>query len=122
MLENRFSILFRHWLKANPRYSCAFEMKATERNSIPFSVLEEHQADYLKAIRGDKGVLMRVMGGNGEPDYVYMRQFPACVVVKIGREFHIIDIGAWELEEGRSKRKSLTSSRAREISVVSVKL
>lgn len=120
--EADFGILFRHWLRANPRHSCAFELKQTSGTSIPFSCLEDHQETYLMAIKGPKGVLIRVQGVAGEPDYVYLRNAPACVVVKIGKEFHIIDIDQWANEKRRSKRRSLTGSRAREISILSVKL
>ncbi len=120
--EADFGIRFRHWLKANPRHSCFFELKQTTGLSLRFASLEEQQRDFLEAIKGDKGVLIRIQGTNGEPDYVYARKMPACVVVKFPNAFHIIDIDTWLLEEKRSKRKSLTSSRAREISNVSVKL
>ncbi len=122
MLESKAAVLFRHWLRANPGYSCAYEIKQTSGASIPFSCLEEHQQAYLEAIAGDKGVLVRVQGTSGEPDYVYLRQFPACVVVKYPRGFEVISVGTWALEKRRSKRKSLTHTRAREISVVSVRL
>ena len=122
MLESKAAVLFRHWIKANPQFTGAYELKQTSGASIPFSALEEHQQAYLEAIAGDKGVLVRVQGVNGEPDYVYMRNCPAWVVVKYPRSFEIISVGAWAMERGRSKRKSLTASRAREISTISVPL
>lgn len=117
MLESKFALLFRHWLRANPGMTSAYELKQTERGSIPFSCLEEHQADYLQAIKSDKGVLIRVLGTNGEPDYVYLRNCPACVVVKYPGSFCVIDIGAWLLEKSKSPRKSLTEARAGEIGI-----
>ncbi len=120
--EANFGILFRHWIKANPRHSCAFELKQTSQGSIPFSCVEEHQVAYLEAVHSDVGALIRVQGTNGEPDYVYLRNAPACVVIKFPKAFHIISIDAFLLEKKRSKRKSLTSGRASEISVVSVDL
>lgn len=122
MIESKAAILFRHWLRANPSMSCAYEIKLTKGNSIPFRALEEHQADYLKAIKGKKGVLVRVIGTNGEPDYIYLRNFPARVVVKYPTSFELIDIDTWEIEKHKSTRKSLTSARAKQISVVSVPL
>lgn len=121
MLESKFGVLFRHWLKANPRFSCAFELKQTSGTSIPFSCLEEHQALYLQAIKSNKGTLIRVQGTNGEPDYIYLRNCPASIVIKYPTEFSIIDIDTFLLEKGRSKRKSLTLSRAKELSTVTVK-
>lgn len=123
MLESKFALLFRHWLRSNPQYTCAYELKQTSGQSIPFNALEEHQEAYLQAIRGKKGVLVRVQGGGGEPDYIYLRDCRACVVVWFsrGREFHVIDIDTWLVEKRKSARKSLTGARAREISAVSVK-
>lgn len=120
--EADFGLRFRAWLRANPRFSCAFELKQTSQGSILFSCLEEHQADYLQAIKGDKGVLVRVQGTSGEPDYIYLRNFPACVVIRFPKAFHIIDVDTFLLEKGRSVRKSLTHARAGELSIVSVKI
>lgn len=120
--EADFGTLFRHWLKANPRFTSAYELKQTSQGSIPFTCIEEHQIEYLQAIKSDKGVLIRVQGTNGEPDYIYMRNSPANIVIKFPKAFHLIDIDTFLLEKKRSKRRSLTSSRAEDISVVSVKL
>jgi penicillin-binding protein-related factor A (putative recombinase) len=118
--ESSFSILFRHWIRANPQYSAAYEMKQTSTNSIPFSCLEPHQVSYLEAITGDKGVLVRVQGANGEPDYIYLRNTSAYVVIKYPDAFHVIPIFNFMLEKSRSARKSLTCERAEKISAVSV--
>lgn len=122
MLESKFGVLFRHWLKANPGMTGAYEMKQTSGNSIAFSCLEDHQQTYLEAINGNKGVLVRVQGVNGEPDYVYMRNCPAWVVVKFPKSFEIISVATWAIEKSKSRRKSLTAARAAEISVTSVRL
>lgn len=119
--EAAFGLLFRHWLRANPRHSCAFELKQTSGSSIPFSALEEHQADWLQAVKGKKGILVRTPGTNGgEADYIYLRNFPACVVIKFPDAFHIIDIDTFLMEKKRSARKSLTSTRAKELSTITV--
>lgn len=120
--EADFGVLLRHWLKANPRHDCALELKQTSGSSIPFSCLEPQQIDYLQAIKSDKGVLIRVQGVNGEPDYVYLRNAPACVVIKFPKEFHLIDIDTFVMEKKRSIRRSLTNARARDISTVSIQL
>lgn len=120
--EANFGLLLRHWLKANPRLSSAFELKQTTGSSISFDCFEPGQTDYLLAIKSDKGALIRVQGGSGEPDYVYLRNAPANVVIRFPREFHLIDIDTFLLEKKRSKRKSLTNERAREISIVSIKM
>lgn len=123
--EADFGVLFRHWIKANPRYSCACELKQTEKKSIPFEALAQHQVDYLTAINSNAGTLIRVQGVNGEPDYVYLRNEPAYVFVKFPGEFHGIAISQWVLERDASykrKKRSLTVERARQISVISVDL
>lgn len=120
--EADFGILFRHWIKAHPQFSSAYELKQTSNTSIPFSCVEENQLIYLSAIRSNKGVFIRVQGTNGEPDYIYLRNAPAYVVIKYPKSFHLIGIDTFLLEKARSKRKSLTEERAKEISVKSVKL
>ena len=124
--EADFSVLFRHWVMANPLSlpdACTFEHKQTTKDSISFSALEEHQAIYNEAIRSSKkGVLMRMQGVNGEPDYCYYRIKPAFIVIKYPSSFHIITITNFLYEKETSHRKSLTSVRAGEISVKSVRL
>lgn len=121
MLESKFALQFRHWLKANPRMmSATFELKQTSTHSLPFSAVEDHQIDYALAIRGDKGVLIRVQGVGGEPDYVYLRGMPSFFVVKYPKFFCVIDPETFVLERKRSKRRSLTGGRAKEISIITV--
>lgn len=122
--EADFSITFRHWLRANPmKTTCWFEMKQTTIDSIPFSCIEDHQAIYGEAIQeSPKGVLVRVLGTNGEPDYVYTYRDPVYVVIKYPDCFSIISIMTFLTEMRASKRKSLTSARAREIAYETVDL
>src|SRR5665213_916198 len=120
--EADFGVLFRHWLRANPRHSCAFELKQSRTDSISFASLEEHQIFYLLAIKSKRGALLRVRGTNGEPDYILLKKFPACVVVRFPKRLHIIDIDDWVAEAKGSMRKSLTDARAAEISIRTVKL
>lgn len=120
--EADFGVLFRHWIKANPRFSCAVELKQTQKKSIPFSCVEQHQIDYLTAINSDKGVLIRVQGVNGEPDYIYLRNAPAYVFIKFPGEFHGLSIDNFVRLKEISKRKSLTVEQARNSAVISVDL
>jgi len=117
--EAKFSIRFRHWIRANPiPMSCTFEIKDTRtRKSLPFSDLKEEQVNFGMAINSRKGVLMRNQGGNGEPDYTYHYNQPAFVVIHFtGKGFVIIEIPIFKLERENSKQKSLTWERACEIS------
>lgn len=118
--EAKFGTVLRHWLKANPQVSCGLETKQTTKKSIPFNCITEGQIDYLLAIKSDKGVLIRTLGGNSEPDYVYLRNAPAMIPIQYPGEFHLIDVEAFVMERKRSKRSSLTIERARAISTVSV--
>lgn len=114
--EAKFSILFRHWIKAHPQKSCSFEIKQTDSDSIPFSKITQAQIDYGKAIKSKKGVLLRTQAvAEGMPDYIYLRNIPANIVIKYPRFFCIIDIDIFDAEKKRSKRRSLTSKRATEI-------
>lgn len=122
--EADFGTLFRHWLHANPlKISCAFELKQTTTDSISFACLEAHQAQYGEAImEAPKGVLTRVQGTNGEPDYFYSFRVPVYIVIKYPKAFFIIRLKAFLKERDESDRKSLTVERAREIAMISVDL
>lgn len=111
--EATFSLKFRAWLKENPRISSAFEMKDTRgKNAFPFSELTDVQRAYGMSIKSDKGTLIRVQGLAGEPDYVYLRNAPALVVIKYKQGWAAIDIETLIMEDKRSKKRSLTWSRA----------
>lgn len=122
--ESKFSTLFRHWIRAHPPHVTShYELKQTESDSIPFSALEDHQVVYGEALRdSEDGILMRNMGGNGEPDYTYFHRDPVYIVVKFPTCFSIISLASFELERTFSDRKSLTSERAREIAFQTVDL
>ena len=120
--EADFGIRLGHWLAKNPQHSCAYELKQTTGSSIPFDALEVQQIAYLKNINSGAGALLRIPGTRGEPDYVWLRNFPASVVIRFPREFSLISIETFLLEKRRSSRKSLTVQRAREISTVTVPL
>lgn len=121
--ESKSSILLRHWLKANPQYSCSIEVKTTPTDSILFSAVEEAQLDWALAIRSEKGVLIRVQGQSGEPDYIYLRNTPSWIVIHYQKYgFVFISPDRFILEKDTSKRKSLLWSRACEISSKMVKV
>src|ERR1035437_270013 len=114
-------LLLRKWLKGNPLSTCSLEVKQTGSDSIPFSAVEETQVNYGSAIRHNKeGVLIRVQGINGEPDYIYMRNEPSYIVEKFKKSVEIISVDVWILEAKKSPRKSLTYSRAKDLSTYSI--
>lgn len=122
--ESKSAILFRHWLRANPQLSGSYEMKDSGgKDRIPFSAVEKSQLEYGMAIKSDKGVFIRVTAiQGGEPDYVYLRNSPAYIVIKYPKSFQIIDVETFVLEKERSKTKSLTEDRAKDIAIKSIKL
>lgn len=121
--EAKFTLLFRHWLKANPRMSAAFELKQCG-SSLPFNAVQEHQVDALTSVHSSTGLLYKAPDdsrGVKPFDLFYLRSAPAYVVVLFGnKEFSLIEIETFMLEKKRSKRKSLTMARAREISTITV--
>lgn len=120
--EAKFGIRFRHWIKANPLpYSATFELKdCSHKTSFPFTELKEHQQNWARAIASDRGVLMRQLGGNGEPDYTYHITQPAFIVINFKDGFEVINYATLELHIQKSKRKSLTHAKAKLISTFSV--
>lgn len=114
--EAKSSIRYRHWLRANPQEPHWFEMKdAGKHDYLAFSEVKEEQINYALAIEGPKGVVIRVMGGGGEPDYAYTRNTRAYFVIKYPKGFAVIRSFAFVKEKAESKRKSLTWDRACEI-------
>lgn len=120
--EADFGLVFRTWIAKHPQVSSAWELKQTTTDSISFSCVAERQLQWLSAIHSEKGALIRVQGNNGEPDYVYLRNAPAHIFIKFPKVWCAITISTWILEKERSKRKSLTVDRAKEIAVKVVSL
>jgi len=119
--ESKFALQLRHWIRANPMFSCTLETKQTTTDSIPFSAITQAQIDWGMAIKSDKGVLMRVQAvAEGMPDYIWCRNMPAYFAIKYPKHFYIIDVETFLLEKQRSKRKSLTEAKAEAIAVISV--
>lgn len=121
--EANFSTVLRHWLVANPLYTCALEAKQTTTDSIPFSDVSQAQLDWGMAISSNKGILLRVQAvAEGMPDYIYMRNEPAFVVIRYPHFFVLILVEIFIKEKVMSERKSLTDKRARQIASVVVDL
>ncbi len=118
--EAAFGIKLKKWMTENPRYSCALEVKYTSTNSLPFAEVKEEQLIYGMAISSDKGAWIRVIGSNGEPDYIWLRNTPSYIVIKYPKFFVLIGVETFILEKKRSTRKSLTDQRAKEIAIVTV--
>lgn len=92
-------------------------------SSLPFVEVSQAQLDYGMAIKSDKGVLLRVQAvAEGMPDYVYLRNEPANIVIKYPHCFVMIDVETFMLERGRSERKSLTEGRAKDLAIKVIEL
>ena len=122
--EAAFTQLFRHWLKANPMYSAAFELKQTTTDSLPFSDVQEHQMAALMAAEGEGLIYKAPDDSRGiKPfDIFYLRHATSYIVIKYPHFFVIILARVFGYEKAMSARKSLTSRRARELSTVCVEL
>lgn len=111
--------VFKPWIEKNAHlfYSCTFETKQTETDSIPFSEVKDPQIDASLCVKwSDKGYLIRnTLAATGTPDYSFYRNSPAYVVIKYPSCWVVIDIETFIEEKKRSKRKSLTCDRAKEI-------
>lgn len=117
--ETKFSLQFRKWIEEKRPVNSACELKQTTTNSLPFSAISDKQIKYLLSISGPIGALVRVIGLNGEPDYIWCKNMPSYIFIKYPKGFYGITIGTFLLEKKRSKRRSLTEGRAREIAVFS---
>lgn len=121
--EASFQTLFRHWLKNNQELftSCAFELKQTTTDSISFSDIAEHQTTFLDAVQQPfTGLLYKIPDdsrGIKPFDMIYMKDCDAYIVIRYPKFFCVIDLDDFADEAKRSKRKSLTSKRARDIAM-----
>ncbi len=123
--EAKFTVSFQKWLTKNPQWiGGMFELKQCN-TSLPFSALSLRQEMDLLAGNGDMGVVYKIRDDSRSEklcDIVSFRNSPAWVVIKYDTEFSIISINIFLLERKRSKRKSLTKQRARELSTLTVPL
>ncbi|HEY9826374.1 MAG TPA: hypothetical protein V6D19_13075 [Stenomitos sp.] len=112
------------WHKKRPRLKGTLELKDSKgAKSIPFNCLDTEQISFGTMAKSSDGILIRVtVGTPGTSDYIALCDQPTWVVIKFPDAFHIISVETFLLEKSRSKRRSLTSSRAKEISTISVPL
>lgn len=119
--EAEFGLKLKKWMKKNPMFSCSLEAKQTCTESIPFSEVTNEQLAWGMSIRSNEGIMVRVTGMSGEPDYIWCRNMPSFVVIKYPIGFVLIATPTFIMEKEKSKRKSLLWSRACEIAVKVVK-
>jgi hypothetical protein len=122
--EAKFTTTFRHWLKANPMESAAFELKQAQGDSIAFSAVQPHQLDALMAAK-DRALIFKIpddSAGVKPFDVVYLSRALAYVVIRYPSFFVLIDVDEFVVEKETSTRKSLLSSRAKAIAKCIVEL
>lgn len=125
--EAAFTPVFHSWLRAHFKewMTSPYELKQTTTGSISFSCVREQQLNALVACTTDRGFYYKISdesSGFKPFDGVFFRNSPAWIIIKFPGKFEIIEINTYVLEMNRSKRKSLTSQRANEISVKTVSL
>jgi hypothetical protein len=102
--------------KYDPLITSSIELKDTgEKDYLNFSEVTDAQIAYALAIQSSKGVWVRTLGLNGQPDYIFMRNEPARIAIKYPNGISVIEINDFLIERNISKRKSLTWERAKSI-------
>lgn len=117
--EADFGLRFRKYIETHHFRSGAFELKQCT-SSLPFSAVKDHQIAALKKVKYGKLFWKIADDSRGvKPfDYFFLNHASAYVVIKYIGFFCMIDIDAFVMEKGASKRKSLTGKRAKEIASV----
>lgn len=118
--EADFSILLRHYLKANPLpESCPIEVKDTRgKDYFLMSELKEEQINNALASKSKKGNLIRISSGTiGAPDYAYYRESIAPIFIRFPKFFCMIDI-----DDIIKVKNKLTSKKAKEIAIKIIKV
>lgn len=117
--EMDFGVRLANWLAKNPISTASIEIKHTRgKNYFNYSELSDKQIAYAQVISGSQGVLIRVEGHNGEPDYIWMREEPAYIAIRYPGNTCLITINNLLYEINTRKQKSLTLQRAKEISSI----
>lgn len=112
---------FIHWCKKYKK-TFAWEVKHTRgKDYLNFNEVKPHQIAKLLQVRHDIYVKKNKDTGDLQDfDGQCLVNEPAYVVIKYPKGFVLISIDTFLLESQRSKRRSLTWSRAKEISTVVV--
>ena len=132
MKEKEMQTLFGKYLKTNPpKQSNVYELKICKNSSLPFNAVKEHQIEGL--LNAKLGLYHKISDSpifaGSKTRFTYTKPFD-CLYLKniIGyvvilyykprkaKVTYIIDIYSFLDERKRSDRKSLTESKAREIS------
>ncbi len=123
--EAKFQTLFSHWLRSvylpkQKFFAGAFELKHHRgRGYLPFREVQEHQINALQAVLSDsKGFYHKLPDdtiGFKPYDCFALKNCPSYIVIMYKEFFVLIDINTFILEKKRSKSKSLSANRSKEI-------
>jgi hypothetical protein len=92
------------------------ELKHTRgKDYLAFSEVKDEQIVFARRVNSAKGAWIRTLGLNGEPDYIWLKNEMAYIVIKYPKGTVFITIDNFLFEKEKSKRKSLTWDRACEI-------
>lgn len=119
--EAEFGTKFVKWFWTQKFPRCDFELKDTNgKDYLNFSEVKEEQVNSALRSASDRGNLVRVIHGTtGTSDYSYKRNDITYIVIRYPKSCEVIPINNFLFEKEHSKRKSLTSARAKAISVMS---
>lgn len=121
MKEKDFQTKFGKWARKNRTATSVFELKVTKTNSLPFSAVAEHQIDGLWHAK-NHDIFMKL------PDVGYQMPFDCfhligveafVVILYPSKIFYGISIYNFSMENLSSTRRSITESRAKELSTFS---
>lgn len=114
--EANFGRLFRHWIKANPQKSAAFELKQTTTNRFAYRDIPDHQLTALSVAKHGELLYKIPDDSRGvKPfDMVYLATADAFVVILYPGFFVLVDVDAFIREQHKGE-KSLSGERAKAI-------
>jgi|SRR3990167_2720819 len=120
--EQKFTTLFLKWVKNEFKKTAAFEIKSTRgKDYIAFNEIKDHQ---IRALQIAKHAILSYkisdfdMIGYKPFDCFCLAKVLSYIVIKYPKFFCLIDIDDFVKEKEQSKRKSLTSQRAKEITSI----
>lgn len=114
MNEAQFTTKLNKWFYYKHQASCAIEVKLTKTQSIPFSVLKDHQWRNLRACEIGQTVYKIPDTGNVQMpfDMVMLVKVPAYIAVQFykrgEKKFYLIPPLTWSEMRNKESRKSVT--------------
>lgn len=117
MKEKDFTVIFEKYVRIKKLHG-VFELKKTDTDSILFSSVKDHQLESLIAVQ-ESGFMWKISDADPRRkpfDLIATPRLVGYVVIKYNKITCIIPVNNFIFERDKSKRKSLTVERAKEIS------